>query len=160
MPIPAYAWFKGPKGDLKGSVAVKGREGSSEVVEFDHTVYIPTDKQNGRLTGTRVHQPITLTKVFDTASPLLYQACCKGETLPEVTIKWYAIDETGSEKEYFTHVLSNAKIAGVRALMPNTKDPEKERYVHHEEVTLVYEKIQWEFKEGNIKSEDSWLETR
>jgi type VI secretion system secreted protein Hcp len=107
-----------------------------------------------------VHQPIKLTKVYDTASPLLYQACCKGETLPEVKILWYAIDETGTEKEYFTHTLTNAKVAGVRALMPNTKDPEKERYVHHEEVTLVYEKIQWEYKDGNIKSEDSWLETR
>ena len=50
MPIPAYATFKDDSGgELKGSVTIAGREGSSEVMEFDHDVYIPTDANNGRL---------------------------------------------------------------------------------------------------------------
>ncbi|MEO6527591.1 MAG: Hcp family type VI secretion system effector [Gemmatimonadaceae bacterium] len=159
MPIPAYVKFKGKKsGEMKGSVAIKGREGTSEVIEFDHNVYLPSDKGTGRPTGTRVHGPLKLTKAYDSASPLLYAACCNGETLTEVTITWYAIDETGAETEYFTHKLENAKVAGVRALMPNTKDPEKERYVHQEEVLLVYEAIEWTYKDGNIMARDAWLE--
>ena len=52
--------------------------------------------------------------------------------MKEVTIKWYAIDDTGSEKEYFIHKLGDVKVAAMRAQMPNTKDPTKERYVHLE----------------------------
>jgi type VI secretion system secreted protein Hcp len=161
MPIPAYAWFKDDSGgDVAGSVTISGREGSSEVMEFLHDVHIPTDLNSGRTTGVRVHQPVKLVKSFDSASPLLYQACCQGKTLKEVEIKWYSIDDTGAEKEYFTHKLENAKVASVRAIMPNTKDPDKERYVHLEEVSLVYEKITWKFVEGNKEFQDDWLGKR
>src|SRR5262245_27077349 len=116
MPIPAYAWFTGTKsGQMKGSVTISGREGSSEVMEFDHQEYIPADNVSSKLTGTRVHEPIKLVKSFDSASPMLYQACCNGETLSEVTVKWYQIDVNGRETQYFTHTLKNAKVAGVRA---------------------------------------------
>jgi len=158
MPIPAYAWFTGTKsGKMKGSVTIKGREGSSEVMEFDHQVYIPTDTASSKLTGGRVHQPLKVVKSFDSASPMLYQACCTGELLSEVVVRWYQIDPTGAEKEYFTHTLKDAKVAAVRAFMPNTKDPDKERYVHLEEVSLTYEVITWTHKDGNIEAKDSWL---
>ena len=161
MPIPAYATFKDDSGgELKGSVTIAGREGSSEVMEFDHDVYIPTDANNGRLTGVRVHRPVKLVKSYDAASPYLYRACCKGQTLKEVEIKWFEIDETGAEKEYFTHKLENVKVSEVRAVMPNTKDPDKERYVHLEEVFLVYGKIKWKYTEGGLEYEDDWLGAR
>jgi len=159
MPIPAYAWFTGTKsGEMKGSVAISGREGSSEVMEFDHQVYIPTDKSSSKLTGTRVHEPLKLVKSFDSASPLLYQACCSGELLSQVIVRWYQIDPNGRETEYFNHTLKNAKVAGVRAVMPNTKDPDKERYVHLEEVSFTYEVITWTHTDGNITARDSWLQ--
>lgn len=54
MAIPAYLWLKDDGGaDIKGSVDVQGREGSIEVVALDHDVYIPTDNNTGKLTGTR-----------------------------------------------------------------------------------------------------------
>lgn len=53
MAIPAYLWLKDDGGaDIKGSVDVQGREGSIEVVALDHDVYIPTDNNTGKLTGT------------------------------------------------------------------------------------------------------------
>jgi type VI secretion system secreted protein Hcp len=63
MAIPAYLWIKDDGGaDIKGSVTVQGREGSVEVLEFDHSVYIPTDGNTGKLTGTRVHTPLSFVK--------------------------------------------------------------------------------------------------
>lgn len=158
MPIPAYAWFKDSGGaEIKGSVTIAEREGSCEVMEFNHEVRHPTDNTSGKLTGQRVHEPLTLIKPFDAASPMLYKACCKGETLKEVEIKWYAIDDTGAEKEYFSHKLENAKVSSIRALMPNTKDPDKERYVHGEAVSLLYEKLTWKYADGNKEYQDDWL---
>jgi type VI secretion system secreted protein Hcp len=161
MPIPAYAYFKDDSGgDIRGSVKVSGREGSCEVMEFDHEVKIPTDPHNGRLTGVRVHQPVKLVKSYDSASPYLYKACCNGQTLQEVEIRWYMIDDTGAETEYFTHKLKDVKVSEVRALMPNTKDPDKERYVHLEEVSLVYSSITWTHIDGGIEFQDDWQAAR
>ena len=79
MPIPAYATFKDDSGgDLKGSVTIAGREGTSEVMEFDHDVYIPTDANNGRLTGVRVHRPVKLVKAYIPLPRLLQGADAQG----------------------------------------------------------------------------------
>ena len=59
MAIPVYLWLQDDGGaEIKGSVGVQKREGSIEVVAQDHSVYIPTDNNTGKLTGTRVLQPI------------------------------------------------------------------------------------------------------
>jgi type VI secretion system secreted protein Hcp len=161
MPIPAYMWLKDETGaDIKGSVDVSGREGSVEVLEFRHEVRIPTDPDTGRLTGTRKHESLTIVKAFDAASPYLYKAVCEGQTFKTVELKWYQIDETGTETEYFNHKLEGVKICSVKPVMYNVKDPAKERLVHLEEVSMRYKKIVWTYLEGNLQASDSWGEGR
>ncbi|BBH12441.1 Hcp family type VI secretion system effector [Chromobacterium haemolyticum] len=161
MAIPAYMWLKDDGGaDIKGSVTVQGRENSVEVVEFDHAVRIPTDGNTGKLTGTRVHEALTLVKEFDASSPYLYKAVTSGQTLKEVEFKWYQIDDAGSEQEYFNIKLDNVKVVSVAPKMYNIKDPGRERYNHLEEVEMRYEKITWAYKDGNIIHSDSWVENR
>jgi len=158
MPTPSYTWIKDDQGtEIKGSVQISGREGSIEIMEFEHDLKIPTDPHTGRLTGVRMHSAVKLVKAYDAASPYLYKACCEGQTLAEVEIKWYVIDETGTEVEYFIHKLENVKVASLRAFMPNTKDPLKERYTHLEEVALVYGKITWTYVDGTIEYTDAWM---
>lgn len=61
MAIPSYLWLKDDGGaDIKGSVDVQNREGSIEVIEFVHSLTIPTDNNTGKLTGTRIHTPVVL----------------------------------------------------------------------------------------------------
>jgi type VI secretion system secreted protein Hcp len=49
MAIPVYLWLKDDGGaDIKGSVDVKDREGSIEVVAQEHNLYIPTDNNTGK----------------------------------------------------------------------------------------------------------------
>lgn len=70
MAIPAYLWLKDDGGaGIKGSVDVQDREESIEVLSFGHGLHIPTDSNTGKLTGTRMHSPITLEKEFDSSSP-------------------------------------------------------------------------------------------
>ena len=55
MAIPVYLWLKDDGGaDIKGSVDVQDRDGSIEVVAQEHNLYIPTDNNTGKLTGTRI----------------------------------------------------------------------------------------------------------
>jgi type VI secretion system secreted protein Hcp len=159
MPIPAYMWLTDDAGKaVEGSVDIAGREKSIEVHEFEHQVRIPTDSDTGKLTGTRKHEAIRFVKAFDASSPYLYKAVCEGQTFKTVELKWYRIDDTGTETEYFNHKLEGVKICSVRPIMYNVKDPSKEKYVHLEEVQLRYQKITWTYTDGNLQASDSWKE--
>ena len=159
MAIPAYLWLKDDGGaDIKGSVTVQGREGSVEITAFKHDLHIPTDGNTGKLTGTRVHAPITLTKETDAATPYLYKAVTSGQTLKSAEIKWYRIDDAGKEKEYFNTKLEDVKVVSVKPVMHDIKNPDYEKHNHLEEVELRYEKITWSYKDGNIIHKDTWNE--
>ncbi|MFU1370751.1 Hcp family type VI secretion system effector [Escherichia coli] len=159
MAIPAYLWLKDDGGaDIKGSVDVQGREGSIEVVALDHDVYIPTDNNTGKLTGTRTHKPFTFTKEIDASSPYLYKAVTTGQTLKTAEFKFYRINDAGQEVEYFNTTLDNVKLVRVAPLMHDIKDPGKEKHNHLERIEFRYEKITWTYKDGNIIYSDSWNE--
>lgn len=78
MPIPPYLWLKDDGGaDIKGSVDVKDREGSIEVISMGHGVNLPVDTANGKITGTRQHSSFNFEKEVDSSSPYLsLQSSC------------------------------------------------------------------------------------
>jgi type VI secretion system secreted protein Hcp len=161
MPIPAYMTVTDDTGKkIDGSVTVEGREGTCEILEFDHEVRMPIDSDDGNITGTRKHEPFVFTKSQDAASPYMYKAVANGQTLKNMTLVWYKIDDTGSEKEYFRHTLEDVKITSIKPKMYNTKDLDKERYPHLETVSCKYGKITWTYADGNIEFSDSWVESR
>ena len=161
MAIPAYMSIKDDQGaPSKGAVQIADRQGTLEVLQVDHELRIPTDSDTGSLTGTRKHEPLVVTKAFDQTSPYLYKACSNGQTLKEVVISWYRIDDSGTEREYFRHRLQDVKITAIRPKMHNVKDIDKERYPHLEEVAMRYGTITWTFVDGNIEFQDSWGEAQ
>lgn len=141
MAIPVYLWLKDDGGaDIKGSVDVQDREGSIEVVAQEHNLYIPTDNNTGKLTGTRIHTPFLFTKEIDSSSPYLYKAVTTGQTLKSAEFKWYKINDAGQEVEYFNTKLENVKVVKVNPEMYDIKDPSKEKHNHLERIELRYEK--------------------
>lgn len=159
MAIPVYLWLTDDGGaELKGSVNVQQREGSIEVVAQDHSLYIPTDNNTGKLTGARIHAPFTFSKEIDASSPYLYKAVSTGQTLQSAEFKWYRIDDAGQEVEYFNTLLEGVKVVKVAPKMHDIKDPAREKHNHLEEIELRYEKITWIFKDGNLIHSDAWNE--
>ena len=75
----------------------------------------------------------------------------RGPDLQKVEIKWYRIDDTGTETEYFNHKLEGVKICSVKPIMYNVKDPSKEKYVHLEEVQMRYQKITWTYTTATFR---------
>jgi Type VI secretion system effector, Hcp/Protein of unknown function (DUF2778) len=99
MAIPAYMWLKDDgDADIKGSATVHGREGSIEVIGFSHGLNLPVDGASGKITGPRMHSPMHIEKEFDAASPYLYKAVAKGQTLKSAELRWYRIDDSGRVK--------------------------------------------------------------
>ena len=52
--------------------------------------------------------------------------------------------------------LSQVKVVSIRPVLHHVKNTGHEKYQHEEEVELRYEKIRWEYLDGNIAAEDEW----
>lgn len=59
---------------------------------FAYNVVSPRDSASGLPTGRRQHQPITISKIINEASPLLFKALVSNETLPTVELQFLGID--------------------------------------------------------------------
>ena len=92
------------------------------MVAQEHNLYIPTDNNTGKLTGTRIHTPFLFTKEIASSSPYLYKAVTTGQTLKSAEFKWYRINDAGQEVEYFNTKLENVKVVKVNPLMHDIKN--------------------------------------
>ncbi|WP_300464590.1 type VI secretion system tube protein TssD [Desulfobacula sp.] len=120
---------------------------------FGHNVYIPRDAQNN-ITGKRVHTPLKILKSFDKSTPKLYQALINGEQL-EITMRFYKVDPSGIEENYFTITLKKALIISITPSYPPVFLPQNNSYHHMETVAFIYQYIKWTWESDGIESEDS-----
>lgn len=153
MSTPAHLWLEDENGSpIVGSCMMRTRRGSIELKSFSHGVTIPVDPGWGKLTGTRVHRPITIVKEFDQTTPLLYRAVCEGRVMKKGIIKMYRILESGIEAEYFNILMENVKFTTVAPFLT----PNGISSTHLETLELRYEAISWKYMEGNIFYRDTW----
>ena len=117
---------------------------------------IPRDPQSGQPSGQRTHRPVTVTKIFDKASPLLYTALCTGEVLPTVEIKWYRTAPSGVQEHYFTIKMEDAVIVDMQGYMPNCQDPANASFTHLEDVSFSYRSITWNHEVAGTSGSDDW----
>lgn len=163
MALNAYLKLKGQKqGEIKGSVTQKGRENKIMVIAARHEIASPRDAASGLPTGKRMHHPFVITKEVDKSSPLLYTAMVGNENLTEWELQFWRPSQAtatgaGAERQYYTVKLTNANIANITFHMPNNKDPNLLKLAEYEEVSFVYQKIEWLWVDGGITSTDAWL---
>lgn len=155
MSVPAHLWLEDENGSpIVGSCTMPTRLGSIELNTVMHNITIPVDQHTGRLTGTRVHTPISVQKEFDRTTPVLFRALCQARTLKSATIRMYRINDAGIEVEYFNITLENVKISSISpALLPGGHAS-----THLENIELRYETITWKYVDGNIVFKDGWNE--
>jgi type VI secretion system secreted protein Hcp len=157
MAIPADLWIYNQSGDLiHGGSKMLTREGAIEMQNFNHGIHIPYDHNFGRLTGTRVHDQLSITKEFDKATPYLYRAVSSGEPLQKAIIRWYRISDAGTEEEFMHFILENVKVVAVTPVMHNFKSASGLNNNPTESISLAYEKITWLYLDGNISFSNSW----
>ncbi|MGS6536769.1 Hcp family type VI secretion system effector, partial [Enterobacter rongchengensis] len=116
-----------------------------ELKSFNHSVWIPTDYNTGKLTGTRLHVPITFEKEIDRLTPYLFRAVWQGRTLKTALIKMYRINEAVIEVEFFNIKMENVKITRISPVLFPLGVASK----HMEEIEIRYESIEWIYCDGN-----------
>jgi type VI secretion system secreted protein Hcp len=141
--------------DSVGNLYQERHEYSFMEQAFEHKNVIHRHPQSGKPSGTRVHHPITVTKVFDKSSPLLNQALVTGEKLT-CTIEWYRTSSEGVQEHYFTQELEGAAVCAMRAYMPNCQDPANGHFTHLEEVSFSYSTITWTHEIAGTEGGDDW----
>ncbi|MBT2337665.1 MULTISPECIES: Hcp family type VI secretion system effector [Pseudomonas] len=166
MATPAYISIRGAlqglitenafTEDSVGNTYQDDHEDQVMVQRFEHRVTRPRDPQSGQPTGTRVHQPLVITKVFDRSSPLLHTALCKGERLPEVIIHWYRTAANGKEELYYTTELEGAIIVEIKDYMHNCQDLANGHFTHLQDVHFSYRKITWTHEVCGTTGSDDW----
>ncbi len=146
----------------KGVVLVFNHEGtqlegpredkSSAVFEFEHEVYLPFDKDDNKIQGSRRISAFTITKEIDKLTPQLYEIVCLGRTCKKIEVKLYRIAAGGGdEEEYFNYVMEDARIISVQNLMPSTKVEETENIGHLERLKFLARSFSWKYLEGGVE---------
>jgi type VI secretion system secreted protein Hcp len=160
--LNAYLTLKGQKsGQIKGSVTQKGRENSIQVIQASHEIISPRDPQSGLPTGQRMHKPFVIVKELDKSSPILLNVLATNENLTEVVLKFYrpqikATSGVGTEVQAYTVKLTNANIASIKFVLPNTKHADLQKLAEYEEIAFTYQKIEWTWTDGGITAMDDW----
>lgn len=161
MALNAYLKLKGSKtGNVDGSVVQKGREKQIAVYSSSHQILSPYNPIDALPNGKLEHKPFVITKEVDKSTPKLYQLLTTNEVCSQCEILFWkasnAGNATGTETQFYTVKLTNARIVDIQFRMLFNKDPQLMRYEHLEDITFVYEKIEWTFTDGGIMCQDDW----
>ncbi len=159
MSLNAYLRLKGSdQGEIKGSVNQKGKEGSIFVHAASHQLVAPTALVHaGGSPGKLHHQPFKLIKETDRSTPMLYKALVNNEILSEFRLDFYR--QTGNAvlvQNVYSVRLINPRIIAIDFTMPHALKPEENKLNEFEEITFVYEKIEWQWYNGNAVFDTEW----
>ena len=143
--------------EYPGSSEKEGREDTCDVFEIEHQIHQPCDLTTGTATGVRVHSPLRIVKQVDKATPGFHKAMCTGQNLAQAELSFYRIDPASrAEVEYYRITLTNARIVDIRPYMPMSFLPANEPYRHMEQVSMVYETIEWNYLPDSVVEMDQW----
>jgi type VI secretion system secreted protein Hcp len=152
--MPIYAKLDG----IEGSCQVKGREGTIEVLAYEHTVEIPVDVKDATATGTRRHEAIKLTANIDKATTGLMKSVCTSQEIPTAALAFYMINDKGQQINYYNIKLEGVRVTSAKMWFPNVDDAPTKTYKHLMTYELRYKKITWTYTDGNLEFSDAWLE--
>lgn len=136
---------------ILGGCHVYQREGCIEIKKLDYNISRSIDSHTGKSHSPRKHEPFTIMKPIDQATPILFQSCANGKVLIEARIDLYRIDEEGIEENYFSYLLDNVRIISISPIidaLSNMPDMEV--------ISLSFETLSMMYHQGNLVAVDSW----
>ncbi|MGH2443093.1 MAG: type VI secretion system tube protein TssD [Chloroflexota bacterium] len=115
--------------------------------------YVPG---SGLSAGRRQHQPLTIMKEVDKASPMFLQAMVTNEILSQVLLEFPGTLSTGQSTIFYTVVLQNALVVKFHQMVGNVLDPEESNPHELEEISFTYQKITVTWTDGGVTATDDW----
>jgi type VI secretion system secreted protein Hcp len=163
MAYEFYVTVTGQKqGAFKGESPREAHAAKISGLSYDHSIVSPRDIATGQPSGKRQHGPITITKEWGPASPMLFSALVSNELLTSVLFEFYKTTPEGVEEVYYTVTLTNATVSQVHYTTGTGESASSAKtqssYDTHEleEVSFTYQKIEIESKTGQTMASDDW----
>lgn len=144
-------------GAIQGDSVRSGRENTIEVEYLQQKVKTPIDPSTGASTGRRQYEPFVIRKRVERSTPLLLNALITNETLTG-SFKFYKVDQkTGTEVNFYTIELKNARVISHNEYSPQANDSGagSSAVPSMEEVAFVFQTITWTIEDGGITATDT-----
>lgn len=141
--------------DSVGNIYQEGHANELFCQSLTMHVTIPRDPQSGAPTGQRVHQPATLVKYVDRASPLLLASITSGEIL-QITANFFRTSTAGKQENYYQLVFTDALLVDLRQHTPVALDPANGPYRDMEELMFTYRMVEATHKIAGTSGADDW----
>lgn len=141
-----------------GAFAKESHENEVLVLGFHHDVVVPTDDRTGERTGNPRHKKLTIDKLIDKSSPLLWGALAQNSGMT-VTIEFFRGADSGSGGEpvhYYTIELEGAKINDIETTSPDIMNPDNDKYMAFERISFTYNSIKWEHVVCSTNATTKW----
>jgi len=127
-------------GDIKGESTDKEHKDWVMIQSYSHDIAQPpsvTQKTaGGRSAEAVTHSEYKVVKLLDAATPKLFEACCKGTHIPEVTIE--LVRAGGDPLKYMTTKLKEVMISGIS----HNGDPTGDAQFPTETISMTYGAIE------------------
>lgn len=135
------------QGKVKGQSTTKGH--SSAVSKglqchaFEYAVAAQYDASAGQTSGKRQHNPVTIVREVDSASPLLFHACVTNEVFQSAKLSFVKPDSGGKETVFHTVELTNGTISKIGYASPRIggNSQASKNGNRLQAITFVYEEI-------------------
>ncbi len=141
--------------DSIGNNWQEGHESESLVYKFESNAIVPRDPNSGTAIGTRRHQPTTIIKPLDKASPLMWQALATGESL-EITINFWRTSTAGVQEHYYTIKYTDAVLVEGKTILPDVFDDANASRGDQEQWSFTYRKAEWTHEKAGTSASDDW----
>jgi type VI secretion system secreted protein Hcp len=156
MAYEFYVTVEGVKfGKFSEETSLTAGKGKIAGLAFHYTIQSPRDVATGHASGKRQHQPISFVKEWGAATPQFFQAAVSNEVLKSVLFEFVNINNNGEEYIFHTIKLTNANVSEIEQYIELDDDqPPATRPL--EKISLTFQKIEIENKDGKTTAADDW----
>jgi type VI secretion system secreted protein Hcp len=128
-------------GDIKGEVTDQAHYEWVKTIWVDYEIKRPEPGDSSVRSNKATFSAVRILKDVDKATPALAVACASGKQIPEV--EFHFTQEAGQRRVvYFRMILRKVMINGVG---PTLMQESGGKFIHLEEVSLIYDEIEWEY---------------
>ena len=159
MAYEFYVTVEGTKqGKFKQETYREEHAGKIAGIGFRYSVLSPRDAATGMAGGKRIHRPISFVKQWGAASPQFFQALCTNEILKSVLFEFVKPDPDGQEYVFHTIKVTNASVSEIEQYVED-EAPGNEAHEAQplEKISMTFQKIELENKDGQTTAADDWF---
>lgn len=138
-----------------GNIWQQSHENESMLFKFESHAIVPRDPNSGTAIGTRRHQPATVLKPLDKASPMLWQALATGESL-DIEVKFWRTSTSGAQEHYYTIKFEDAVLVDGKVILADVLDENNASRGDQEQWAFTYRKADWTHEVAGTSATDDW----